>query len=144
MRINATVSSGDWSSTTISSKSVNVCASTDSIAAASGVKASVRFGPVAYPVTTNPAALTQASLPALNLAMGGKTMVIPKVSGSEDFSEFQKVTPGFFYFLGAPPKGKDFTKAPPNHSALFDVDEDQFPVGARSLAALAVDFLKRQ
>ena len=28
----------------------------DSIAAASGVKASVRFGPVAYPVTTNPRA----------------------------------------------------------------------------------------
>lgn len=115
----------------------------ESIAASSGAKAKVRFGPVAYPVTTNPAALTQASLPALNLAMGGKTMVIPKVSGSEDFSEFQKVAPGFFYFLGAPPHGKDFTKAPPNHSPLFDIDEDQMPVGARSLAALAVDFLQR-
>ena len=116
----------------------------ESIAAASGAKASVRFGPVAYPVTTNPAQLTQASLPALNLAMGGKTMVIPKVAGSEDFSEFQKVVPGFFYFLGAPPKGKEFAKAPPNHSALFDIDEDQLPTGARSLAALAVDFLQRK
>ena len=116
----------------------------ESIAAASGAKASVRFGPVAYPVTTNPAPLTQASLPALNLAMGGKTMVIPKVAGSEDFSEFQKVVPGFFYFLGAPPKGKEFAKAPPNHSALFDIDEDQLPTGARSLAALAVDFLQRK
>ena len=74
----------------------------------------MRFGPVAYPVTTNPAPLTQASLPALNLAMGGKTMVIPKVAGLEDFSEFQKVVPGFFYFLGAPPRGKEFAKAPPN------------------------------
>ena len=37
----------------------------------------------------------------------------------------------------------DFTKAPPNHSPQFDIDEDQLPVGARSLAALAVDFLKR-
>ena len=115
-----------------------------SIAAASGVNASVRFGPVAYPVTTNPAPLTQASLPALNLAMGGKTMVIPKVAGSEDFSEFRKVVPGFFYFLGAPPKGKEFAKAPPNHSALFDIDEDQLPTGVRSLAALAVDFLQRK
>ena len=103
----------------------------------------MRFGPVAYPVTTNPAPLTQASLPALNLAMGGKTMVIPKVAGSEDFSEFQKVVPGFFYFLGAPPKGVDFAKAPPNHSPQFDIDEDQLPTGARSLAALAVDFLRR-
>ena len=115
-----------------------IATTAESIAASSGAKAKVRFGPVAYPVTTNPAALTEASLPALKLAMGGKAMVIPKVSGSEDFSEFQKVVPGFFYFLGAPPKGKEFTKAPPNHSALFDVDEDQFPVGARSLAALAV------
>ncbi|MBP6900024.1 MAG: amidohydrolase [Burkholderiaceae bacterium] len=115
----------------------------ESIAAASGAKAKVRFGPVAYPVTTNPAALTEASLPALKLAVGGKVMLIPKVSGSEDFSEFQKVVPGFFYFLGAPPKGKDFLKAPTNHSPQFDIDEDQLPVGARSLAALAVDFLRR-
>ena len=115
----------------------------ESIAASSGAKAKVRFGPVAYPVTTNPAALTEASLPALKLAMGGKAMVIPKVSGSEDFSEFQKVVPGFFYFLGAPPKDVDFNKAPPNHSPQFDIDEDQLPTGARSLAALAVDFLRR-
>lgn len=116
----------------------------ESIAASSGAKAKVRFGPVAYLVTANPAALTEASLPALKLASGGKAMVIPKVSGSEDFSEFQKVAPGFFYFLGAPPKGADFTKAPSNHSPLFDIDEDQLPVGARTLAALAVDFLQRK
>lgn len=115
----------------------------ESIAASSGAKAKVRFGPVAYPVTANPAALTEASLPALKLASGGKAMIIPKVSGSEDFSEFQKVAPGFFYFLGAPPKGVDFNKAPSNHSPLFDIDEDQLPVGARTLAALAVDFLQR-
>ena len=45
-----------------------------SIAAASGVNASVRFGPVAYPVTTNPAQLTQASLPALNLAVVARSL----------------------------------------------------------------------
>ena len=116
----------------------------ESIAMSSGAKAKVVFGPVAYPVTTNPAELTAASLPALKLAVGGKAMIIPKVSGSEDFSEFQKVAPGFFYFLGAPPKGADFNKAPSNHSPLFDIDEDQLPVGARTLAALAVDFLQRK
>ena len=76
--------------------------------------------------------------------MGGKSMVIPKVAASEDFSEFRKVVPGFFYFLGAPPRGKEFAKALPNHSALFDIDEDHLPTGARSLAALAVDFLQRK
>ncbi len=116
----------------------------EQIAASSGAKAKVRFGPVAYPVTTNPAELTAASLPALKLATAGKAMIIPKVSGSEDFSEFQKVAPGFFFFLGAPPKGKDFKTAPSNHSPLFDIDEDQLPVGARTLAALAVDFLQRK
>lgn len=116
----------------------------ESIASSSGAKAQVRFGPVAYPVTTNPAELTEASLPALKLAAAGKVTIIPKVSGSEDFSEFQKVTPGFFYFLGAPPKGKDFRTASPNHSPMFDLDEDQLPVGARTLAALAVDFLQRR
>ncbi|MDP3230003.1 MAG: amidohydrolase [Acidovorax sp.] len=116
----------------------------EAIAMSSGAKAKVVFGPVAYPVTTNPAELTAASLPALKLAVGGKAMIIPKVSGSEDFSEFQKVVPGFFYFLGAPPKGVEFSKAPSNHSPLFDIDEDQLPVGARTLAALAVDFLQRK
>ena len=33
--------------------------------------------------------------------------------------------------------------ASPNHSPQFDIDEDQLPVGARTLAALAVDFLRR-
>ena len=34
----------------------------------------MRFGPVAYPVTTNPAPLTQASLPALNLAVVARSL----------------------------------------------------------------------
>ena len=115
----------------------------EAITASSGAKAKVRFGPTAYPVTTNQPALTEASVPALRLASNGKAVVIPKVSGSEDFSEFQKVVPGFFYFLGAPPKGKNAGNASPNHSPQFDIDEDQLPVGARTLAALAVDFLRR-
>jgi len=114
-----------------------------SIAASSGAKADVTFGPTAYPVTTNPAALTEASLPALKQAANGKVAVIPKVSGSEDFSEFQKVVPGFFYFMGAAPKGKDAATAPANHSPMFDFDEAALPMGARTLAVLALDFLAR-
>ena len=61
-------------------------------------------------------------------------MIIPKLSGSEDFSGFQEVAPGFFFF---------FVGAPSSHSPLFYIDEDQQSVGARTLAALAVDFLQR-
>jgi amidohydrolase len=118
-------------------------ATADSIAASSGAKAKVRFGPVAYPVTVNNPALTEASLPALKLAMNGKAVVVPKVSASEDFSEFQKVVPGFFFFLGATPKGKDAATAPSNHSPLFDFDEDALPIGVRSLSVLALDYLSK-
>ncbi|HSV51447.1 MAG TPA: amidohydrolase [Burkholderiaceae bacterium] len=114
------------------------------IAAASGAKAEVSFGPSAYPVTTNPAALTEASLPALRLATGGKVMLIPKISGSEDFSEFQKKVPGFFYILGALPAGKTPATAAPNHSPAFDFNEDALPVGVRTLSTLALDFLARK
>jgi len=67
--------------------------------------------------------------------------VVPKVSASEDFSEFQHEAPGFFYMLGAVPKGKTPATAAPNHSPLFDFDEDAMPVGVKSLAALALDYL---
>lgn len=120
-----------------------IAATAEGIAAASGAKAKVSFGPVAYPVTSNPAKLTEASVPALQAAAKGKVILMPKVSGSEDFSEFQKVVPGFFYFLGATPKGKSPASAPANHSPLFDFDEDAMPVGVRTLAGLALDFLQR-
>lgn len=114
-----------------------------SIAAASGAKAEVSFGPTAYPVTTNHAQLTEAVLPALRQATGGKAMLIPKVSGSEDFSEFQKVVPGFFYILGALPAGKTPATAAPNHSPAFDFDEAAMPVGVKTLSVLALDYLAR-
>ncbi len=114
------------------------------IAAASGAKAEVAFGPTAYPVTSNPAPLTEASLPALRTATGGKLMLIPKISASEDFSEFQNRVPGFFYILGALPAGKTPATAAPNHSPAFDFNEDAMPVGVRTLSALALDFLARK
>lgn len=111
------------------------------IAAASGAKATVSFGPTAYSVTVNPPDLTEAMLPSLQRASGGKAMAIPKISASEDFSEYQKVAPGLFYILGAPPQGKTHTEAPTNHSPAFDFDEDAMPLGALTLSLLALDYL---
>jgi amidohydrolase len=115
----------------------------ESIAAANGAKAQVSFGPSDYSVTTNPEALTNASLPALREATGGKVVIVPKVSASEDFSEFQKKGPGFFYLLGAMPVGKTAATAAPNHSPAFDFDENAMPVGVRTLTALTLDYLAR-
>jgi amidohydrolase len=123
-----------------------ITATAEAIGAASGAKAEVAFdvGGAGYAVTANAEALTEASLPVLRAATGGKVVVTPKLSGSEDFSEFQKVVPGFFFILGAPPKGKTTATAAPNHSPAFDFDEDALAVGAKTLSALALDFLARR
>ena len=115
----------------------------ESIAAANGAKAEVTFGSASYSVTSNPEALTAAVLPALREATDNKVIIIPKITASEDFSEFQKKAPGFFYTLGALPPGKTAATAAPNHSPAFDFDENAMPVGVRTLSALALDFLAR-
>jgi len=111
------------------------------IASASGAKAKVSFGPTAYSVTVNAPDLTEAMLPSLQRSTEEQVMVIPKIAASEDFSEYQKVVPGFFYILGAPPKGKTPMNAPTNHSPAFDFDEDAMPLGALTLSMLALDYL---
>ncbi len=111
-----------------------------SVAAASGAKAEVRFTSVFYPPTVNPAELSRQAVPVLQAATGDKAVMIPLISGSEDFSDFQLKVPGFFFILGAPPKGRP---PAPNHSPQFDFDEDAMPVGAKALAALALDQLAR-
>jgi amidohydrolase len=67
--------------------------------------------------------------------------LIPPVTASEDFSEFQKVVPGLFVFLGVVPEGQDPKKAASNHSPSFFADEAALPVGVRTMASLALDFL---
>jgi amidohydrolase len=73
-----------------------------------------------YPVTINDPALTEAMLPTLQRVAGpGGLQLVPKVTGSEDFSFFQRVVPGLFVFLGITPAGLDPKKAAPNHSPRF-------------------------
>lgn len=96
-----------------------------------------------YPVTINDPALTEAMLPTLRRVAGEQgAQLVPKVTGSEDFSFFQRVVPGLFVFLGITPKGTDPKKAAPNHSPRFYVDEAGLGLGVRTLAHLACDFLE--
>jgi amidohydrolase len=63
--------------------------------------------------------------------------------GSEDFSFFQRVVPGLFFFVGVTPGGAaELAKAAPNHSPRFFVDEGCLLPGVRALAQLACDFLE--
>ena len=112
-----------------------------STAAASGAKAEVSFTNVAYAPVVNPKPLSEFAVPVLQAVSGGKAAIIPLVSGSEDFSDFQASVPGFFFILGGAPKGK---AGAPNHSPQFDFDEDAMALGAEALAALTLDQLSRQ
>jgi amidohydrolase len=96
-----------------------------------------------YPVTINDPALTEAMLPTLQRVGGeGKLVNVPKITGSEDFSFFQRVVPGLFVFLGVTAPGQDCKLAAPNHSPRFTVDEAALVTGVRMLAHLAVDWLE--
>ncbi len=93
-------------------------------------------------MTVNDPALTEWAVPTLNRVAGEDNLgVVDKVCGSEDFSFYQKVVPGFFYFMGCTPPDRDASKAAPNHSPRFYVDEDCLKPGVKSLCALALDWL---
>jgi amidohydrolase len=96
-----------------------------------------------YPVTVNDPALMEAMVPTLRRVVGAERLHnMHKVTGSEDFSFFQRVVPGVFVFLGGTPPGVDVDKAAPNHSPRFYVDERCLVIGVRALAHLASDFLE--
>ena len=111
------------------------------IAAAGGASARVHIHRW-YDVTVNDPELTEWSLPTLGRVAGEANVnVVDKVCGAEDFSFYQKQVPGFFYFLGCTPPDRDVSKAAPNHSPRFYVDEECLKLGVKSLSALALDWL---
>jgi len=95
-----------------------------------------------YDVTVNHAELTTFAGPTLErIAGAGSVAIGDKVCGAEDFSFFQQKVPGFFYFIGCTRPDVDPTRAAPNHSPLFEVDEDCLEVGFKTLAGLALAWL---
>jgi amidohydrolase len=96
-----------------------------------------------YPVTINDPALTEAMVPTLQRVAGPQgLLLVNKVTGSEDFSFFQRLVPGLFFFIGVTPPGSDPAKAPSNHSPRFYADERALILGVRALAHLACDYLE--
>ena len=75
------------------------------------------------------------------VAGAAQVMLMPKVTGSEDFSFYQHVVPGLFFFVGVTPPEIDPSQAYANHSPRFFADERGLEVGVRALASLAVDYL---
>lgn len=106
-----------------------------------GAKAQVSFTEQ-IPPTVNDPALTAALAPALERALGaGKVRTLKPMSYADDFSVMSEMVPSFYFQLGIRNEKKGITAG--THTAGFDVDEDCIPLGARLLAALAEDALRR-
>ena len=59
------------------------------------------------PVTYNDPQLVEKTLPTIRRIAGSANVVSPKpFMPAEDFSYYQKIIPGFFYFLGVGNKAK--------------------------------------
>ena len=94
------------------------------------------------PLTYNDPALVAEMLPTLERMVGPKNVVPLKPSmGGEDFAYYQKVIPGFFYWLGVSNKAKGITAYV--HTPDFDIDEESLVIGVKAMSNLVVDYLQR-
>ena len=92
-------------------------------------------------VTYNDPKLVEETLPTLRRVVGDANVVSLKpFMASEDFSYFQKVVPGFYYFLGVGNKAKGITAG--WHTPEFDVDEDSLVVGVKVMSNVLLDYLE--
>jgi amidohydrolase len=112
----------------------------EAIAQSAGGKAEVTIDDV-YDVTVNPEKLTERAVGSLRRIAGDSNVVMfPKITASEDFSAFQKVIPGFFFFLSARPRDLPAERIAPNHSPFFVIDEAALKIGVNALANLVLDY----
>ncbi len=114
------------------------------IAESAGAKADVNIG-ILYPVTYNDIPLTEEMIGTLKEVAGKDNVkLVPAASGAEDFSFFQQKVPGFFFFLGGMPVGKDPLTASAHHTPDFFIDDSGMLLGVRSLSRLTVDYMEKK
>jgi len=95
------------------------------------------------PVTYNDPQLVEQTLPTIRRVVGDANVVAQKpLMPAEDFSYYQKVIPGFFYFLGVGNKAKGLM--PAWHTSDFDVDEESLVIGVKVMSNVLLDYLDRQ
>jgi len=112
---------------------------TQTIAKAYGGQATIEFQNNTS-ITYNDEALVKHMLPTIEKIAGKENVKIMKATtGGEDFSYFQEVVPGFYFFLGGMTPGN--TEAFPHHTPDFKIDEDGLLLGVKTMTQLAIDYL---
>jgi amidohydrolase len=93
------------------------------------------------PATINHTELTRETVPALERVAGKQHVTrVPPAMGSEDFSFFANVVPGFFYRLGQVKPG---TISGDHHTPTFLADDGSVPVGIKVMSFVILDYLSR-
>lgn len=111
------------------------------VTSANGASYEIEFA-ANTPLTYNDPALVEATLPVMRKIIGEKNAISPKPQmGAEDFSRYQKVIPGFFYFLGVGNREKGVTAM--IHTPDFDIDEASLVVGVKLMSNVLLDYLDR-
>ncbi len=112
------------------------------ITSAYGATYELSIPPSVNPVTYNDPKLVMETLPTMKRILGEKNLFVPNPQmGAEDFSLFQQVIPGFFYFLGVGNKSKGITGM--IHTAEFDADEESLVIGVKVMSNVLLDYLDR-
>lgn len=93
-------------------------------------------------VTYNEPRLVEETLPSIRRTVVDENVVtIKPFMPAEDFSYYQRVVPGFYYFLGVGNRAKGITSG--WHTPTFDIDEESLVVGVKVMANVLFDYLDR-
>jgi amidohydrolase len=95
------------------------------------------------PVTYNEPSLVEGTLPTIRRVVGAEnTLTLKPFMPAEDFSYFQKIVPGFYFFLGVGNRERGITAG--WHTPDFDVDEESLVVGVKVMSNVLLDYLDGQ
>ena len=92
------------------------------------------------PALINDLGLTKRSLSSLKRAAGESEVTLASpVMAADDFAEFGKVVPGFFFSFGTQKPG---TISGINHAKNFVADDSSMPLAIRAMTYVLVDYLQ--
>ena len=112
---------------------------TETLAKAYGGEATISFQNNTT-ITYNDPDLVNQMLPSLQKVAGNENVRLRKATtGGEDFSYYQEIVPGFYFFLGGMTKGN--TEAYPHHTPDFYIDESCLLLGVKAMTQLTFDYL---
>ena len=95
-----------------------------------------------FSVINNDPVLTQRVIPTLQRLFGQDAIIIvPPLTGSDDFCYYQERIPGLYILAGVTPPG---SISHPIHSPYFSPDERILQLGVRTMSNMAIDYMTHE